>query len=249
MAAAILLGCGPSKAWNGQWYLNEEKSFNPAPTFVISVTPSQMYRLDAGTLVYNFACDGKKYPTIANRSVSCTQSEPSTIDSISTINDSVIDTKHWKLSSDGASLSITTTPVDTSSTTAKSTVNIFTRTDRSTGFTGAWRNIRPFGDRRRILSLTLRGDTLHFAHQETGLYADIRLDGSDALVHGESIPLGASISLKPRGSHEFLAEQKVQGRIVNIGTLRLSDDGQTLTEEDSPPGSNQKSKLVYEKLP
>jgi hypothetical protein len=108
---AVLAGCGPSKAWNGQWNLDEEKSSISGPTFVISVIQPGMYRLDAGTLIYSFACDGKQYSTTANRLISCAQKDPSVIDSISTVNGTVVETRHWKLSADGTSLSITSTSV------------------------------------------------------------------------------------------------------------------------------------------
>jgi hypothetical protein len=128
----------------------------------------------------------------------------------------------------------------------RSTEKVFIRIGKSIGFAGGW---KPFGNRHRTLLLALRGDTLHFAHLETGDYADIRLDGSDAPLLGESGPLGSTIALKPSGSHEFLTQQKVQGRLVNEGSLKLAGDGQTLIEEEWVPGSNQKSKLVYERHP
>lgn len=76
-----------------------------------------------------------------------------------------------------------------------------------------------------------------------------RLDGSDAPLIGESGPLGSTIALKPSGSHEFLTQQKAQGRLVNEGSLKLAGDGQTLIEEKWVPGSNQKSELVYKRHP
>lgn len=246
MTMAVLTGCGPSKAWNGQWDLDAAKSSVAGPIFVISVIREGMYHLDAGTVVYDFACDGKKYPTTANRFISCTQKNPSEIDSISTVDGSVVETRRWMLSSDGTSLSITSTAVGPAGAAGRSTENEYARVGNSTGFAGGW---KPSGNRHRTLVLTLRGDILHFAHLEAGQYADIRLDGSDAPVYGLSGPLGTTMALKPSGSHEFLAQQKVQGRLVNAGSLKLSGDGQTLIEEESPPGSNQKSHLVYERHP
>ena len=248
MTMAVLVGCGPSKAWNGQWDLDEAKSSMSGPTFVISAIGAGMYRLDAGTLIYSFACDGKEYPTTPNRFISCTQKSSSVIDSISTVAGSAVETRHWELSADGALLSITLTSPGPTGTATKSTENVFARMGKSMGFAGAWKNLKPFGNGRTLV-LTLRGDTLHFAHLENRDYADIPLDGSDAPVHGESVALGTTMALKPNGSHAFLAQQKVQGRIVNEGSLKLASDGQTLVEEESPPDSNERNKLVYERHP
>ncbi len=247
MTMALLTGCRPSKSWTGQWDLDETKTSISGPTFVISVIQPGMYRLDGGILIYSFACDGNKYPTTPNRFISCTQKDPSVIDSTSTADGSVVETRHWKLSTDGKLLSITTTSAGPSGTAMKSREDMFARIGKSIGFAGAWKNIKPFGNRHRTLVLALRGDTLHFAHLETGDYADIRLDGSDAPVYRGSVSLGTTLALKPSGSHEFLAQQKVQGRIVNEGSLKLAGDGQTLIEEEWPPGNNEKSKLVYER--
>ena len=246
---AVLTGCGPSKAWNGRWDLDEEKSSISGPTFVISVIRAGMYRLDAGTLIYSFACDGEKYPTTPNRFISCTQKDPSVLDSISTVDGSVVEADHWKLSADGTLLSITSTSAGPPGGAVRSTENVFARTGKSIGFAGGWKNLKPFGSRHRILLLALKDDTLHLAHLESGQYADIRLDGSDAPVHGGSVPFGTTIALKPNGSHEFLTQQKVQGRIVNEGSLKLAADAQTLIEENWLPGSNDKSNMVYERHP
>lgn len=247
MTMVVLTGCEPSKAWNGVWNLDEAKSSISGPAFVISVNQAGMYRFDAGTLVYSFACDGKKYPTTPNRFISCTQKDPSVIDSISTVDGSVVETDRWKLSADGTSLSITSTSARPPGTAMRSTEHLFARIGKSIGFAGGWRNLKPFGTVTMLIAL--KGDTLHLAYPETGRYADVRLNGSDAPFHGQLGPLENTVSLKPRGSHEFLTQQKFQGRLINEGSLKLASDGQTLIEEHWLPGSNQKSKLVYERRP
>jgi hypothetical protein len=195
MTMAVLTGCGPSKAWNGLWNLDEAKSSISGPTFVISVNQAGMYRVDAGTLVYSFSCDGKKYSTSPNRFISCTQKDPSVIDSISTVDGSVVETDRWKLSADGTSLSITSTSIGPPGAAKRSTKNLFARTGKSIGFAGGWKNLKPFG----TMLVALKGDTLHLAYPETGRYVDVRLNGSDAPFHGESGPLENTVALKPLG--------------------------------------------------
>jgi hypothetical protein len=247
MALVALIGCGPSKDWSGQWHLDEAKSTIPGPTFTISLTPAGTYRLDDGILTYSFACDGNKYPTASNRSISCIQKNPSVIDSTSTVNGIMVETAHWELSVDRTLLSVTHKVSRESGAAMKSTEKIFARTANSLGFIGGWKNTRPFGDRPRVLLLALSGRTLHWVRLESGNFADIPLDGSYAVVRGQSVPPGTTIALKPSGSREFLTQQKVQGRIVNQGCMKLARDGQTLIEEYWVPGNSQRAELVYDR--
>jgi hypothetical protein len=246
---SVLTGCGPSKAWNGKWILNKTQSTTAAPSFVISITSTGMYRLDAGNLAYSFACDGNKHPTTAHRFISCTQKSSTVIDSTSTVNGVVVERNYWELSPDESSLSITATTSPASGGVATSKKNVFSRVDKSMGFIGAWKNTKPFENVDFSLELTLKDHTLHLAHPGLGQYADISLDGTEAVIHGKSAPAGDTIALKPNGSHEFIMHQKVQGREVDQGTMELSGDGQTLIEEYWTPGDNRKSKLVFERQP
>jgi hypothetical protein len=60
-------------AWTGTWKMNPAKSKMTGDTFTIVAKPGGMLRMES-TVSYDFACDGKPYPTLADRTVSCTGS-------------------------------------------------------------------------------------------------------------------------------------------------------------------------------
>jgi hypothetical protein len=56
------------------------------------------------------------------------------------------------------------------------------------------------------------------------------------------------MAIRPNGPREFLTLRKMDGKIVNQGSLRLSANGRTLTEEYWPPSRpDERATLVYEK--
>ncbi len=123
----------------------------------------------------------------------------------------------------------------------------YERDSGTTGFAGGWKLANPFTTSPKHLQLAQKDQTLHIAFPDTGEYADVTLDGSDAKMSGPSVPDGITISITPEGPQEFATSNKYNGTIVNLGTFRISGDGRTLHEEFALPGSMQKNHLVYDK--
>jgi hypothetical protein len=98
-----------------------------------------------------------------------------------------------------------------------------------------------------IRKISLQGHTLHQSIPEKGMYIDVTLDGTDAVIHGP-LSSGGSIALKERSPREFSSTMKVHGQIVSVGYWRISADGHSLTDSYWVPSSlNEKAVLVFEK--
>jgi hypothetical protein len=175
------------------------------------------------------------------------QKSPFVMDTTSRQNGTKMEAAHWELSADGKLLIITKHLFTQANGSPKFKESVFERTSGSTGFVGGWKNTKPFGTGGRLLVLALKDGRLHFAFPESGQYSDLTLDGSDAIMHGLGVHAGQTMAMKPRGSRELLTLKKVQGKIVNQGSLRVSADGRILVEEYWRPGSNEKAVLVYDK--
>jgi hypothetical protein len=90
--------------------------------------------------------------------------------------------------------------------------------------------------------------TSHLSFIETGQYADITLDGSDSAMHGQGLPKGITMAIRPNGPYELPTTKKADGRVINQGSLKLSMDGRTLIEEYwSPNTTDEKAVLVYDR--
>jgi hypothetical protein len=168
------------------------------------------------------------------------------MDTTSKQNGTKVEAAHWELSADGKLLTITSTSTQANGS-LKFKQSVFERTFGSTGFVGGWKNTKPFGTGGRLLVLALKDGRLHFAFPGSGQYTDLTLDGSDAAMHGPGVPPGQTMAMKSQGSRELLTLQKIQGKVLHQGSLKISADGRILVEEFWRPGSSQKAVLVYDK--
>lgn len=240
-----LSGCR-SHGWTGTWQLNASKSSIPGSTFSMSMTPTGQYREDDGVNSYDFACDGKDYPTSPQHTISCVEKNGLVMETTAKQKGQVGGTTHWELSADGKTLTIRSTPTP-STASEKPTEVSYVRTSGSGGFVGGWRNAKLYAASPQKLRLTEKGKTLHIRYPDTGEYADPTLDGSDSAMDGPTVPDGVTISVKEQSPLELDTVSKYKGVVVNQGTLQLSADGRSLQEDFWRPGSNQKSQLVYER--
>lgn len=247
LISVVALGCSrASPVWNGTWKVNESKSTIPGPSFSIAISPAGEYHVDNGTYSESFRCDGKEYATTPKRTISCLQTGGLAIDTISREKGAKVATAHWELSDDGKMLTLKGTSTQPYGSVKPREMD-YSRTSGSVGFAGGWTNTKRLESRPQLV-LALNGRSLRISFAESGQYIDSPLDGSDAPVHGPGVPEGLTMAVTPHGSREFLTLKKMEGQIINQGSLRLSADGRILMEEYwNPKTPEQKARLVYEK--
>jgi hypothetical protein len=162
-------------------------------------------------------------------------------------NGTKVKTAHWELSADQKALTIKPTSIQ-SGEPARPLVAVYMRTSGSAGFAGGWKDMNRLESEPQLMRLTPIDHSLHLVYPEAGQYADPGLNGTDATVHGQQVPLGLTIAIEPNGSYEFLITRKLGGQIVNQGFFRLSEDRRTLVEEYwRPERPNERAVLIYEK--
>jgi hypothetical protein len=233
-----------SPDWKGTWKLDPAHSDIPGPTIVVSISPDGMWH-NSGD--WNFRCDGKEYQATDILTVYCTQVNNSDVEITAFKNGSKVVASHWELSSDGKVLSIKSSSFhDDGSVKVKD--SRYARISGSIGFGGGWKNVNPLEAIPSIRQISLQGHTLHQSIPEKGMYIDVALDGTDAVIHGPLSSPEGSIALKERSPREFSATMKMHGKIVSVGYWRISADGHSLTDSYWAPSSpKEKAVLVYEK--
>jgi hypothetical protein len=248
-AAAIgIFGCHQSSPWNGNWKLIPSESSIPGPNFTITLAPTGEYQTDNGTYSYRYRCDGKEYPMAHGYTTSCKQTSAFVIDSTTKKNGAPVTTAHWELSSDEARLRIRLTALQSQQTPLKTKEVDYERVSGSAGFIGGWRELNRLESRPQLLALMLHGRDLRYAFPKEGQYVDLILDGPDAAWQGPGVPPGVTVAIKTMDHDELLVLRKLDGQIVNQGSIKISADGRTLVEEFwSPDRPNLKTILVYEK--
>jgi len=246
VAAATLACSGRAPVWNGTWKLNVSKSTIPGPSFVLTLSPSGEYHVEDGEYSFSLRCDGKEYSTVPKQTLSCIQQSASVIDTTTKEDGKTLSTWHLELSADGKTLAGKRTSVQADRA-VKTTEAVYSRTTKSMGFAGGWRDTQRLETRPPML-LTLDQQGLHLSVPATGEHMDPPLDGSDAPIRGPGVSQGLTMAVRPHGRREFLTVKKAGGKIVNEGSLRLSWDGRTLVEEYwSPSAPKEKATLVYDK--
>jgi hypothetical protein len=247
LAVAVLPSSAESNAWDGTWKLNEAKSRLGGPTFILTISPKGEFQMVTASLSYKFYCDGKYRLVTGHRTLACVKATATTVDVVEKDNDKLIGRMHRELSADGKTLTQTATEFGQSQS-QKSVKRVFARYSKSTGLAGAWSDASELDRQPQVMVTVLANSTLHLSFPREKQYTEARLDGSDAPTHGVAEGARITLSVTPEGSQKLLTVQKLNGTVLNNGTLMLSSDGRSITEEtwkaDAP---KVKSRLVYEK--
>ncbi len=251
LTAAVLAGCHHIQSpWDGEWTLDESKSHFAAPTFTVAVSPEGMYHFDDGAIDYSFRCDGNPYPTAAgtDSSISCTQTDPSTIILKEKTNGPDSTNTRWELSSDGRTLTTVARLIQIGGSTKDKRL-IYARDSGKSGFSGRWKATRPFDSRPKTVVLILNFNSFHIENSDWGQFSDSRFGEPPTIIRGANQPFGFSRSVKLLAPREIQTEDTFSGRVILRTTWKVSDDGHTLSEESFvPTNPTQKNLLVYDKF-
>ncbi|RXH56094.1 hypothetical protein [Granulicella sibirica] len=234
--------------WNGTWKLNEAKSKLTGNTFTYTAKPTGGYHYSNGSsLEYDFACDGKDYPTLANRTVACTASGDSVFDTTVKVDGKPYSMIHRVISPDGKSMTTTATgkqPDGTPFTDKTTSIRI----TGSKGLAGEWKTAKTSSNTSDIVIIKAQSDWQHVEGPGFKETMDYKLDGSDAKLSGPLMPTGASMGVTAEGPRKVLFSEKLNGKLFGEGTRTLSADGKYYTEEVWSAGKkSEKEVLIYEK--
>ena len=245
LAALPCFAAGPS--WDGTWKLNLAKSKVTGDTFTIEMKANGMMHYSNGsTISYDYACDGKDYPVIADRTISCTGSSAAGYDYVNKAGNKVLDKWHRSLSGDGNTLSSHGTEMRADGSTV-SFSDVYKRQSGSKGIAGKWMNVKSEGGADSVVIQT-KGDWIKFYNPADKVTVEGKMDGSFLPVTGPTIPPGAYESLKTEGPTKVHFVAKYKNKVLDEGTRTLSADGKTFVEEEWSPGKmSEKATLVYER--
>ena len=251
-AVATLLAATPCFAadspWNGRWKINLDKSKVTGETFTFSMSGSMMHFTNGSTVSYDFACDGKDYPTIADRTVSCMKNDRNAFDSVSKLKGTELAKTHRELSADGKTLSVTTTGKSPDGS-AFTDSNVYSRETPGTGLAGKWKNVKSTTSAPDVIDVKMAApDSIHWdvpAYKES---LDGKTDGKAIPMIGPTTPAGLTISFKKVSATKLTYEVKLKDKMMAEGDQTLAADGKTITDTSWVAGKpTEKEVNVYEK--
>jgi hypothetical protein len=246
--AAAVPSFAAGSPWDGTWKMNTQKSKLTGDTFTITMKPDGMMHYATGSTVsYDFKCDGKPYPVLADRTVTCSGSPGAGYDFHTMASGKVLSESHQAISSDGKMMMIQgkSMHVDGTSSTYDET---YKRVAGTSGMAGKWLNVKDSENGMGAMVMVVDGDRFKLEFPDNKTVIQGKLDGSDSPVTGPTIPAGAFESCKAESPMKLHFVDKYKEKVLDEGTYTLSDGGKVLTEEEWEPGKmSEKATMVYDR--
>ena len=231
--------------WNGSWKLNEGKSKLTGRTLTFA-KEGDMYALDEGTVQFKFACDGKDYPVIANRTITCTQSG-NVYTTTAKADGKVLSTTTHTIAPDSNTITETTTGTRPDGTAFKDT-STSRRVGGGQGLVGTWKEVKVKSSVPEMMILQVSGDRMRFEDPAYKEVSETKLDGTPGPITGGSVPPGMLYTSTSEGPNKVLGTVMLNGKVLGKQEMTLSPDGKTITDVHWQPGKEtEKTMYIYEK--
>lgn len=228
------------------------KTYNPVPTpgtitYSKSSTGGEHFSNNRNS-EYDFAIDGKEYPTDRPAStVDWVSTGPASWDCVEKIRDKVTRKIHLALSAEGQTLTMTYTWFNPANRTATGS-SVYTRVSGGPGLEGSW----------KMLKRIEEPDTMTIAFPAPGqmyIYVDPidntwagPADGTFMAVQSPMSPPGMTTAFRTAGPRKMTSETKLGDKTLYLATLEVSDDGNTMTRTTwAPAKEDQRTVLTLKK--
>jgi hypothetical protein len=226
--------------------LNSSESNYHGPILTVSISADGEYRYDDGSSSFTFRCDGKDRPIGKNRTLACVKSSATVLDLTQEEDGVKTNAYHWELSADGKVLMSTATEFRPSGPVVKGRI-VTSRISGPNDFAGQWQDTS-FLQRHLDMKLRLDSKALHISYPSAGQYIDAPFNGVEVAVRGPHAPEGIAYAARLAGRRELLYLTKRNDKVLNQGSLKLSNDGKTIIDSWwNPDQPSNKATFVYEK--
>lgn len=214
-------------------------------TFTIEAK-GNMLHFSMGTVAFDYACDGKTYPTFGNGTTECTGSTAAGYDVVEKAGGKV--TSKWRdtFSVDGKTWTRHGTETRPDGTSPQFS-DEFKRLSGTTGLVGKWVNVKvQEGPDSFVVEMT--GDSVKYFFPSYKETVEGKIDGSNLTVKGPNVPAGLTVSYKLEGANKLHWSTTYNGKVMEQGVDTLNADGKTIVSEQWIPGNtNEKQNYVYER--
>ncbi len=246
--AAVSPCLAADSLFNGTWKPNEAKSKLTGGTFTYTMKADGTYHYSNGSITeYDFACDGKGYPAVADRTITCTGEAAAGFDFTWMANGTVLSKSHETISADGKTMTSIGTSMHADGTTAKFE-DSYKRLSGTTGMAGKWKDVKDKVSGASVMVISVSGDMIHLEFAANRSVRDCKLDGSDCPVTGPHVPQGTLNSYKLLGPAQISYDVKYKDKVKAEGIMTVSADGKALSDESWTPGKKaEKTTMVFDK--
>ena len=232
----------------GDWKQNNEKSHFTGDVIQFSPAPDGAIKSTAETLSYIFKTDGKEYTTSTGAQVVWKKIDDNNYERTSSRNGVPLGTATFKISSDGKTMVEEETGTSPGGQSFDDTIT-YARVAGSKGLMGSWKDtdVKMKEDFTMIWKAGPSPDIMRWELPDLKAYVDVSLDGKDCAPVGPTVPKGLTISLTKTGPNSLSMVEKLNGKVLVKSTYKLSSDGKTLTQVETPPDGKAPATIVFDK--
>ena len=125
----------------------------------------------------------------------------------------------------------------------------YTRVGAGKGLMGSWKDTEvklseDFGSSMKPGSTPT---TMRWELPSIKAYVEVSMDGKEAAPVGPTVPKGLTISVTKNGPRSMTMIEKMNGKELEKSTYRVSADGKTLTQVETPPDGKAPATILYDK--
>jgi hypothetical protein len=227
--------------------MNGAKSNLAGDTMTYVKTATGYHVSDAGPISSDFTDDGKDYPIIADRTQAWTKTGDGVWDIVYKGGGKVLTKAHRVLSADGSTLTTTYEEYRGGGETVHETV-VYKRVSGTKGLAGKWKDVKVSAAPDTLIVSEAAGGGYQMEYPTDKVVIVTKGDGAAVPVAGPDVPAGAMASYKAEGPNTWSYTRVFQGKVLGVGTMTVSPDGQSLTDVSWTPGAeSEKSTEVYDK--
>jgi hypothetical protein len=195
---AGLLGLGASTAamafdspFAGTWTMDMAKSKVTGDTFSYTKTATGYAVSNGGPVNFEFALDGKDYPTFPSQSIACTETTPTSLVCVFKASGKITSSGSRTLSADGSRFKGDYSDYRPDGTTTHAE-DVYERVSGGPGFAGTWKDVSAkFTPSARIIA-TPTATTFEMIYPRGKLKIAGATDGTPSPATGPTVPPGAT---------------------------------------------------------
>jgi hypothetical protein len=231
----------------GKWKMNPAKSDFGETTVTYEPLPSGEMQATATGQSYKFKMDGKDYPAWFGSDAAWKSLSPTSWQTTWKLKGKVLTTDTLTLSADGKTLTVNSKGTKPNGETIDDTV-VSERVAGGPGLAGKWKTKNMKSASPSVLEFAPSGaGGLAFKIVDMGLSCDANLDGKDHPCSGPTLGPGWTVAFANQGARGVDMTVKNNGKLLFKMSYTVSADGKTLTENGTTTGTNEKTKVVYDR--
>lgn len=232
----------------GDWKMNNDKSRLTGDVIQFSAAPGGAIKYTAETLSYTFKTDGKEYTGATGAQNTWKMIDENNYERTTARNGITLGTVTYKISADSKTMVEHFTGTTPSGKSEDETTT-YARAAGAKGLIGSWKDTDVKIKQDTIMSWKAgaSADTMRWELPDIKAHVDVSFDGKEATPVGPTVPKGMTLSLTKTGADSLSLVEKIDGKVVEKVSYKLSPDGKTLTAIETPPDGKAPATVIYEK--